>query len=159
MYDRQKAVAYAHRWAFSRNPAFFDFENLGGDCTNFASQVIYAGCGVMNYTPTFGWFYISLNNRAPAWTGVNQLYNFLVNNRGAGPRGELISLNEVLEGDIIQLKFSGNSTGFDHSPVVVEKGQGTPDTILVAAHTNDADFRPLSTYNYIQYRAIRISCP
>lgn len=53
-YDREAAVAYAKRWAFSRNPAFYDFSRIGGDCTNFASQCIYAGAKVMNFTPTFG---------------------------------------------------------------------------------------------------------
>ena len=86
MYNRQKAVEYAKKWAYSRNPQFYDFQDLGGDCTNFASQVIYAGCGVMNYTPVYGWYYISLNERAPAWTGVNQLYRFLTTNTGEGPR-------------------------------------------------------------------------
>ena len=60
MYNRERAVEYAHKWAFSRNPRYYDFQNIGGDCTNFASQVIYAGCGEMNYTPTFGWYYIIL---------------------------------------------------------------------------------------------------
>ena len=50
-YDRQAAVDYAHRWAYHRNPNFYNFDELGGDCTNFASQCLYAGTGVMNYTP------------------------------------------------------------------------------------------------------------
>ena len=44
LYDRRAAVLYAHRWAYGRNPAFYDYEHLGGDCTNFASQCIYAAC-------------------------------------------------------------------------------------------------------------------
>ena len=40
-YDRNRAVEYAHKWAYGRNPAYYDFEYLGGDCTNFASEVIY----------------------------------------------------------------------------------------------------------------------
>ncbi len=158
MYDRAKAVAYAHRWAFSRNPAFYDFENIGGDCTNFASQVIYAGCGIMNFTPTFGWYYITVNNRAPAWTGVNQLYSFLTNNTGPGPRAIEIPLQEVQPGDIVQLDFGGEPGSFDHSPVVVNAGSGTPETVLVAAHTIDSDNRPLSTYDYREYRALKIFC-
>lgn len=154
-YQREKAVAYANEWAYRRNPAFYDFQYLGGDCTNFASQVLYAGSGVMNYTPVTGWFYISLNNRAPAWTGVNELYRFLVNNKGPGPQGELSELSLAEPGDIIQLKF-GYYDKFDHSPVVVDSGDGTPDTILLAAHTNDANCRPLSTYDYTDYRCIHI---
>ena len=74
-YNRRAAVAYAHRWAYGRNPAYYDYEQLGGDCTNFASQCIYAGCGIMNFTPTFGWYYIDANQKAPAWTGVQYLYH------------------------------------------------------------------------------------
>ncbi len=35
MYDREKAVAYAREWAFSRNPEYYIFDEIGGDCTNF----------------------------------------------------------------------------------------------------------------------------
>ncbi len=59
-YNRQAAVAYAHRWAFGRNPAYSNFDGMGGDCTNFASQCLYAGTGIMNFTPTYGWYYLSL---------------------------------------------------------------------------------------------------
>lgn len=157
MYNREKAVAYAHKWALSENPAYYNFQNIGGDCTNFASQVIYAGCGVMNYTPVFGWYYISANNRTPSWTGVNQLYDFLINNTAEGPRGTVVDLAEIEKGDIIQLDFDGDAS-FDHTPVVVDAGDKTPETILVAAHTNNSDYRPLSTYNYAAYRPIKISC-
>ncbi len=56
-YDRRAAVAYAHQWAYGRNPDFYDYEEIGGDCTNFASQCLYAGTGVMNFDPVYGWFY------------------------------------------------------------------------------------------------------
>ena len=41
-YDRAAAVRYAHLWAYGRNPRYYDYESIGGDCTNFASQCIYA---------------------------------------------------------------------------------------------------------------------
>lgn len=154
-YNREAAVRYAHKWAFGRNPAFYDFTYLGGDCTNFASQCIFAGAGVMNYTPTFGWYYESLNRRAPAWTGVNELYQFLVSNTGRGPQARVVDLTSIQEGDIIQLRFSGNAS-FGHSPVVVSRGNGTARTILVAAHTNDADYKPLATYRYAELRPLHI---
>ena len=34
-YDRQKAIQYAEKWAFSRNPKYYNFDAVGGDCTNF----------------------------------------------------------------------------------------------------------------------------
>ncbi|MCD8391516.1 MAG: amidase domain-containing protein [Firmicutes bacterium] len=154
-YDRRAAVEYAREWAFSRNPRFYDFSELGGDCTNFASQCIYAGSGVMNYTPTFGWYYISINDRAPAWTGVNELFRFLTSNEGAGPFGAQTELGNIENGDIVQIRFEGKSY-FAHSPVVVSRGLGTPSTVLVAAHSNDSDNRPLNTYNYAELRPVHI---
>ena len=151
-YDREKAIAYAEEWAYKRNRRYLDFDNIGGDCTNFASQCIYAGCGVMNYTKTFGWYYNSPDDRAPAWTGVQQLYNFLTQNRGVGPFGIETGINGAEPGDIIQL---GNSQGeFYHSPVVVAIINGQP---YVAAHTFDTYMRPLSSYIYGKARVIHIA--
>jgi len=155
-YDREKALAYAHRWAFGRNPRYYDFERLGGDCTNYTSQVLYAGSGVMNPTPTFGWYYYSLNNRAPAWTGVEYLYRFLVNNKGVGPVAVETDMYGVVPGDIVQISFDGNV--FAHSPVIVAVGDPPdPSNILVAAHSYDADYRPLDTYDYKKLRFLHIT--
>lgn len=42
-YKRNLAVAYAKKWALSRNPKYYNFDPVGGDCTNFISQCLYAG--------------------------------------------------------------------------------------------------------------------
>ena len=151
VYDRQAALAYAKKWAFKRNPAFYDFSRIGGDCTNFASQCIYAGAGVMNYTPVLGWFYKSANDRTASWTGVEYLYNFLTSNEGAGPYAKVVPLDKLEVGDIVQL---GNATGdFYHSPVVVSVSGGR---ILVAAHSYDAFNKPLYSYNFAKVRGLHI---
>ncbi len=36
-YDRIAARNYAVRWALSRNPEYYDFNDIGGDCTNVDS--------------------------------------------------------------------------------------------------------------------------
>lgn len=150
-YDRAAAVRYAKKWAYSRNPSYYNFNDLGGDCTNFASQCIYAGAGIMNYTPVFGWFYKNLNERTPSWTGVEYLYNFLVANDGAGPFAEEAGLKDLQIGDIVQL---GRANGdFYHSPVVVRISNGR---IFVAAHTYDAYDKPLSSYRFERVRGIHI---
>lgn len=149
-YNRTAAVAYARRWALDRNPAYYDFSEIGGDCTNFASQCIYAGARTMNYTPVMGWNYVSLQKRTPSWSGVEYLYNFLVNNKSIGPYAHVISQAEALPGDIVQLgTMSGN---FYHSPVITAI---TP-IILVAAHSDDSLDRPLSSYNYGALRFLHI---
>lgn len=154
-YDREKAVAYAHYWAYRRNPQYYNFQDIGGDCTNYASQCIYAGAGVMNYTPTYGWYYISTSDRSPSWAGVQYLYNFLTTNRSVGPYGVEVGAADVLPGDICQLNISKNV--FHHTPVIVavDPGQGL-DGIYVAAHSRDVDCRPLSTYTFTALRFVHI---
>ena len=155
-YDRRAAVLYAHQWAYGRNPRFYDYEYLGGDCTNFASQCIYAGSGIMNFTPTYGWYYIDADRKAPAWTGVPYLYNLLTRaERSVGPLGEPCQLEDLLPGDLIQLSFKGEE--FQHSPIVVSVGDpAAPENVLIAAHSYDADYRPLSTYEYRKIRMVHI---
>ena len=149
-YNRALALAYARRWAFSRNPEYYSFDGIGGDCTNFISQCIFAGAGQMNYTPDVGWYYISISDRAAAWTGVRFLYNFLVNNEGLGPYASETDADGVRTGDVIQLGRADGS--FYHSLIVTSI---FPE-ILVAAHTNDAFNRPLRTYTYYTARYLHI---
>ena len=70
-------MAYAHKWAYKRNPDYYDFDPVGGDCTNFTSQCVFSGDAVMNYTPDFGWYYIDANRKSPAWSGAFEAYFFL----------------------------------------------------------------------------------
>lgn len=149
-YNRAAAVAYAGRWALKRNPAYYDFENVGGDCTNFASQCIFAGAQVMNFTPVVGWYYRTSSDRTASWSGVGYLYRFLVNNRSIGPYGRVVSEQEAEPGDIVQLGTGDG--GFYHCPVITS----TAPTILVAAHSYDALGRPLSSYHYDTARFIHI---
>ena len=148
--DNEVAVEYAARWAYMRNPAFYDFENIGGDCTSFVSQCLYAGGAVMNYDRDTGWYYISPSDRAPAWSGVEFFYRFITTNRGVGPFGTVVEMNEVQVGDVIQL---GNGERFYHSLFVVDRNK---DEIYIAAHSYDAFRRPVSSYDYEDMRCLHI---
>jgi hypothetical protein len=151
-YNRSSVLEYARTWALKRNPAYLDFDNLGGDCTNFASQCIYAGSNVMNYTPEVGWYYINSYNRTASWSGVEYLYKFLISNKAAGPYAVETDAAGVEIGDIVQLGDTDHH--FYHSPVVVGV---TPQQILVAAHTQDAYMRPLDTYTFHVARFLHIA--
>lgn len=148
-YNRTRAVRYAERWAYSRNPAYDNFDAMGGDCTNFISQCLFAGGAKMQYRKTFGWYYTDLNNRAPAWTGVSQLYKFLTENKGIGPYGAECTAEELEPGDLVQLHFG---TDWAHTLLVVS----VKDGIRVAAHTDDCFDRPLDRYFYVKARYMHI---
>ena len=153
-YDRQKVVQYASRWATSRNPKYYNFDLVGGDCTSFASQAIYAGSGVMNYDK-YGWYYRNGNDKSPSWSGVEYLYKFLVNNKSVGPYGREATIDEIEIGDIAQLSFDGVTYG--HTLVIINiLDERTLDKILIATHTDDSYNRRISSYNFMKIRFIKI---
>ena len=113
----------------------------------------------MNFTPTFGWYYRSPEDRAPAWSGVNELYRFLIEseefveaNGRVGPYATNARESRKIElGDVIQL---ANTEGrFYHTLII---SGFTDDDVLVCAQSDDALDRPLSTYNYASLRILHI---
>ncbi len=148
--DIPEIMRYAERWAYSRNPDYYDFDALGGDCTNFISQCIYAGGAVMNYTRDVGWYYISPADRAAAWTGVEYFARFMLTNKGAGPFGSIVPVRYAMPGDVIQL---GGRTRFYHSLLVTDTVNGIP---YVAAHSRDTFYAPLTAYSPYRVRCLRI---
>ena len=113
----------------------------------------------MNYTKTFGWYYINPNDRAPAWSGVDELYDFLTgapdfiaNNGGYGPYAtDARTASRIDLGDVIQLAREDGT--FYHSLIITGF---TDNDILVSAQSNDALDKPLSEYNYASLRALHI---
>ena len=150
-YDRGRAAAYAEKWALSRNPLFYDYSGIGGNCTNFVSQCVYAGSCVMNPTPIFGWYYYSDTERTASWTGVDFFYRFLVENQGSGPFAKEVAEEELMLGDVIQL--GREDVGYYHTLLVTGFQAGT---YLVSAQTDDARNRPLDTYRYDYARYLHI---
>lgn len=151
-YNRTRAVAYAKRWALSRNPDYYDFSAIGGDCTNFASQCLYSGAPVMDYSPTLGWYFKSLNDRSPSWTGVDFFYDYLVRTSDTpGPLGRAVPLHEAQSGDFIQL--SHGYSDYHHTLIIC----GFDDLVpLISAHSDDAYMRPLTDYSYTSLRCIHV---
>lgn len=95
-YDRQKAVAYADKYCgaawgssndFKYNKKYNDYNGIGGDCTNFASQVLgdKEGGGMRiggAWTPG-----------SSAWANADGLKNYLVHSG----RGSIISVGTFKE--------------------------------------------------------------
>ena len=148
-YNRANALEYARLWAFSRNPLFYNYTGQGGDCTNFVSQCLFVGAGVMNFDYPFGWFYSSPWERSPSWSGVEYLWEFLVDNDSVGPYGREMPIWQLSSGDVIQL---GDGERFYHSLFVIE----TEPEITIAAHTDDAYNRALMSYSYTVARGFHI---
>ena len=110
----------------------------------------------MNYTPGVGWYYISPNDRAPAWSSVEFFYDFLtqksvLQNGGVGPFATEVPRERAELGDVVQY---ANAEGDWYHTVIITAKDG--DEILVSAQSNDALDRPISTYNYANARFLHI---
>ena len=110
-YDRVAAVEYARKWALSRNHQFKDYEQLGGNCTNYISQCINAGGIPMDSDGNNvmkEWYWYSDNKRTPSWTGAQPFFEYLTSNNtydtdNFGIYASQVSYDELELGDIIQL--------------------------------------------------------
>ena len=144
----------------SYNPFYYNFDNIGGDCTNFASQCLYSGSKVMNYTKNLGWYYNSSFDRSASWTSVEYFYKFLIQNANTfdsrsdfeGPFGKSVDLIDTQIGDFVQL---GDKNGkFFHTLIIV--GYLRDKTPLVASHSLPSYNKPLNFYVYQKVRYIHI---
>lgn len=151
LYDRNSALAYAKRWALARNPKYYNFDSVGGDCTSFVSQCLFAGSKKMNYND---WYYNNGYDKSPSWSGVEFLYNFLIKNKSYGPRGIASNSDNVEIGDIAQLSFGGNH--FSHSLFIVSVIGSSLNDISVATHTFDTFGKKISDYNFAKIRFVHI---
>ncbi len=108
----------------------------------------------MNYTPNIGWYYISSQDRASAWTGVKYFDAFLTNNivinnigDGFGPFGEETDVRTLDVGDFIL--FSKETNVYFHSAIVVGFKGSMP---LIASHSRDFFEQPLT---YVDFNTIK----
>jgi len=151
-YNREAAVRYADRYSGVRhgpgdgryNQAYRDFTGVGGDCANFASQVLSdrnAGAIPLGWT----WNYHD-GNGSQAWTQAEALVDYLLYSglaekimRGSFtevtahseryPHG---AVNALHPGDIIGYEENGEIV---HVSVVV--GRDSAGYVLVNSHTAD----------------------
>jgi hypothetical protein len=162
-FNRDAAIAYAHAWvqngAQLRNPAYANFENMGGDCTNYISQCIRAGGAPMDPGGNWQWYYNNINSRSPSWTSVNQLFSYLVNNTYTGPAGrQVANQNLIQRGDLVQLDTNNNLSAYEHSVLTVASTLDAQNNYhwLICCHSADREDYPLDCYMYPK-RYIRIT--
>ncbi len=149
MYNREKAIEYAKKYAFNYNPNFYDFSLIGGDCTNFVSQCLFFGGIEMDYSFD-GWFYSSANSRSPSWTSVEDLWNY--GQKGKNLKIEEIEIGQISVGDIVQF-YNKNQNRYYHCVIVTKIIEPIKlQNVFVTSHDNNAINKSLSLYNETNFR-------
>ncbi|WCK54972.1 amidase domain-containing protein [Aneurinibacillus sp. Ricciae_BoGa-3] len=155
-YNREKAVEYANKYAGAAwgagnnhlyNKKYKDYTYLGGDCTNFSSQVLGDKEEGGGLPMGRGWHYYSGAGGSVAWVQTDGLKNFLLYSGygrliGRGYYESMVkptekyphgAVAELQPGDLIGYEMKNGDV--DHFSVVVGKDDnGYP---LVNSHTGD----------------------
>lgn len=151
-YNRAEAVDYARKWATGRNPDYMDYEDLGGDCTNFISQCLHHGGIPFDHNGdamSKHWYWYSEHDRTPSWTGVHALRTYLLGNNDLGTchpgvYATVCHWQDLEPGDLVQKEIDGNLT---HTMIVTKKvldDQGKVIDYLICQHSYDLEDFPLS---------------
>ena len=164
-YDRQVAAAYADRYVDERNDAWPDYAGSGGNCQNFASQVLLAGGIPMDIygDAVWKWYSDEVSNspgaqgRSSSWTGVNQFVEYAAANTGYGLVAETEAPYFSGEpGDLLHMGIDGD---WGHTVVIasaVTNGQGEVVDYLVDSNTGNLRNYPASLYGYPEIILTRI---
>lgn len=138
------AVDYSDAFWQSYNPAYGNYNSVGGDCANFASQCMLAGGLQMVYSNI--WYWRSYSDYGAAWISSTNQKNFMSAYYGA----EIINPDDsqVLAGNPV---YYGNGSNYAHTAFCVGTNEaGTP---IVNAHNNDRYHVPWTLGTSWAYRA------
>ncbi|GHU55623.1 hypothetical protein FACS1894132_12000 [Clostridia bacterium] len=137
-YNASAAVTYANKYALNPNHAYMNNESGGGDCTNFASQVLHEGGGIPMHSGNNGynncWFYSSSSNRSTSWAGAQYLYDYLFSSVSK-INASATTFSGISTGDLIQL---GTTSSITHSMIVtgiVSGSSGRTDLLVTYRST------------------------
>lgn len=140
-YNPDNAIQYARKYALNYNTEFINFNDMGGDCTNFVSQCLFYG-GLPLTRLWKPYLY--------SWITVNGLYNYLINNHYAK---EVPIDTKYKPGSIIQF-FSNTKGYFSHSGIITEALDN--NDYLYCCHSYDKLDYPLSFIYPSLYQIFRV---
>ena len=119
IYSPDKAIAYADKWATSRNPNYRQYP--GVDCCNFVSQCLYAGGMPKNsewFPASYAWI-----NCSGAISNFKKYGKFMA-----------ATDSNVLRGNPVYYDWNSNGV-YDHTAICV--GRNSAGTPIIDAHTGD----------------------
>ncbi|WP_164088460.1 amidase domain-containing protein [Frondihabitans sp. 762G35] len=138
--DREMQYAFAHWRTASYNPAYYDFNAVGGDCQNFVSQSLAAA----GLPQTDDWFYRSQSAHSESWGYAPTFDDHLEDTPSLGFTKRTDAQRSQLRiGDLAYFDWNHNGVP-DH--VMIVSGVSTVDgktTVKLVGHNLDADYRDL----------------
>ena len=151
-YDREKARAYALKYALTKNEKYGDFES---NCANFVSQCIHAGGVPMDDVSPYQWkFFSDVHDEESAATGYTASWVYIPTFVEYMREGDIVAQEDIWlyfaqPGDVIVM-LPAEEKDISESPHVVivsecvTDAEGNLQEILYCGNTNDQLNLPLS---------------
>lgn len=154
-YDRQAAYSYMQTYIERRNGKWKVYDDLGGNCQNFGSQVLLAGGIPMDREGDAQWYWKSHSNQNYSWINVGRFMDYAKANTGYGlvsdPRANYY---DGKTGDILIMGINDRN----HTTVIADtitSGGAVVDYLICSNTSNYRNF-PASAYYYTQHWLVRI---
>jgi hypothetical protein len=154
--DRYCGAASEEQFEFKYNKAYRNYNSLGGDCANFASQILFEGG---KFRKTSGWNY-KKGEATRSWVNADGFKSYMLNSG----RASLIAYGnyekvykasyKLLPGDFIAYEKKGD---INHISVVT--GIDSKGYVLVSCHNTDRNKVPWDlgwSNSSIKYWLVRV---
>ena len=158
-YDRAAARAYMLSYVGSRNPDFMAYDELGGNCMNFGSQVLAAGGIPMDTSGGYetGWYWFSGGRSTLPWVNVGGFLDYAAAERESG----LVAVvgAPYFSGQTGDILTMGVDEPANHTTVildVIRDGDGNVVDYLLCSNTADLRNFPASAYYYTNRQLTKI---
>lgn len=153
VYDYTAMLDYANKYWNNYNSNYRTYDGVGGDCTNFISQIVKAGgwAEVGSYpgdsrSDNANWYYGSLTiTTSYTWPAAENWYWFA--QIESKRTSHLDNIWKMLTADVLQVDFFKTGT-LSHSIFVTGRsGSGVyADELYLTYHSNNTHNKPLSSF-------------
>lgn len=155
-YDRDAAYAYMMTYAEKRNDDWDAYDDVGGNCQNFGSQVLHAGGIPMDVEGDARWFWYSNENQDYSWINVDLFIAYAGANEGYGLVADAApNYYDAQVGDILILGDNRYRHTTEICGRITDDDGATLDYLLCSNTSNYRNF-PASAYYYTLHWPVRI---
>lgn len=155
-YDRDAAYDYMITYASRRNSKWKVYDDLGGNCQNFGSQVLYAGGIPMDREGDAQWYWKSNSNQNYSWINVDRFMAYAKANTGYGLVAD--AAPNYYDGQVGDILILGTGP-MNHTTVIsglINGRDGAVADYLLCSNTSNYRNFPASAYYYTRHWLVHI---
>ena len=155
-YDRQAALAYMTEYCSHRNEEWYTYDDVGGNCMNFGSQILLAGGIPMDYEGDAKWYWKSVRKVDLPFINVGDFVDYARTNEGFGLVADMDA--GYYTGEVGDLLIFGVNSSRHTTAIcdVVKDAEGNVIDYLLCSNTTNYRNFPAGAYYYTGQRLVKI---